>query len=110
MNEKKMRTSVSAEVYGNFNKKENFKPRFIKKTPEQIFKIKNRVLSSFLFSNLDKKDLDIVIGAMDEKRLRPNEIAIQQGDDGDVLYVVELGELECSKHFTICVKVRDLGM
>ena len=100
MNEKKMRTSVSAEVYGNFNKKENFKPRFIKKTQEQILKIKNRVLSSFLFSNLDKKDLDIVIGAMDEKRLRPNEIAIQQGDDGDVLYVVESGELICSKHFT----------
>ena len=100
MNDKKMRTSVSAEVYGNFNKKENFKPRFIQKTPEQILKIKNRVLSSFLFSNLDKKDLDIVIGAMDEKRLRPNEIAIQQGDDGDVLYVVESGELICSKHFT----------
>ena len=100
MNDKKMRTSVSAEVYGNFNKKENFKPRFIKKTPEQILKIKNRVLSSFLFSNLDKKDLDIVIGAMDEKKLKPNEIAIQQGDDGDVLYVVESGELECSKHFT----------
>ena len=37
---------------------------------------------------------------MDEKKLRPNEIAIQQGDDGDVLYVVESGELECSKHFT----------
>ena len=100
MNDKKMRTSVSAEVYGNFNKKENFKPRFIQKTPEQILKIKNRVLSSFLFSNLDKKDLDIVIGAMDEKKLKPNEIAIQQGDDGDVLYVVESGELECSKHFT----------
>ena len=99
MNDKKMRTSVSAEVYGNFNKKENFKPRFIQKTPEQILKIKNRVLSSFLFSNLDKKDLDIVIGAMDEKKLKPNEIAIQQGDDGDVLYVVESGELECSKHF-----------
>ena len=100
MNEKKMRTAVSAEVYGNYNKKENFKPRFIKKTPEQILRIKNKVLSSFLFSNLDKKDLDIVIGAMDEKKLRPNEIAIQQGDDGDVLYVVESGELECSKHFT----------
>ena len=100
MNEKKMRTAVSADVYGNYTKKENFKPRFIKKTPEQILRIKNKVLSSFLFSNLDKKDLDIVIGAMDEKKLRPNEIAIQQGDDGDVLYVVESGELECSKHFT----------
>ena len=100
MNDKKMRTAVSAEVYGKFNKKENFKPRFIKKSQEQILKIKNRVLSSFLFSNLEKKDLDIVIGAMDEKKLKPNEIAIQQGDDGDVLYVVESGELECSKHFT----------
>jgi cAMP-dependent protein kinase regulator len=99
-NEKKMRTSVSAEVYGNFNKKENFKPRFIKKTPDQIIRIKNKVLSSFLFSSLDKKDLDIVIGAMDERKLKPNEIAIQQGDDGDVLYIVETGELECSKHFT----------
>ena len=29
------RTSVSAEVYGKFNKKENFKPKIVAKTQQQ---------------------------------------------------------------------------
>ena len=55
------RVGVSAEVYGDFNKKENFVARVIPKTEEQINRIKPRILSSFLFSALDQKDLDIVM-------------------------------------------------
>ena len=96
----KKRSGVSAEVYGNFNKKENFVPRVIEKTEEQKNKIKLRILTSFLFNSLEKKDLEIVINAMDEKTLEPDEFAIKQGDNGDCLFVVESGELECTKHFT----------
>jgi len=62
------RTAVSAEAYGIFNKKENFKPRKIQKTQEQIDRIKARILQSFLFHNLDSPDLDIVIEAMEERK------------------------------------------
>ena len=94
------RTGVSAEAYGKFNKKEDFVPRIIQKTEEQINKIKARIVSSFLFSNLEPNELEIVIGAMDEKHFKPGENVITQGENGDCLYVVEEGNLDCTKHFT----------
>jgi cAMP-dependent protein kinase regulator len=63
------RAAVSAEVYGFFNKKENFKPRKIEKTEEQIQRIKARILQSFLFQNLEANDLNIVIDAMEERKV-----------------------------------------
>ncbi len=62
------RTGVSAEVYGMFNNKDDFNPRVIKKTEEQVHRIKARILQSFLFCNLDQKDLEIVINSMEEKK------------------------------------------
>jgi len=64
------RSGVSAEVYGAFNKKDDFNPRVLKKTEEQIHRIKARILQSFLFCNLDQKDLEIVINAMEEKKYK----------------------------------------
>lgn len=62
------RAAVSAEAYGIFNKKEDFKPRKIPKSEDQIHRIKARILQSFLFHNLDSTDLDIVIDAMEERK------------------------------------------
>ena len=94
------RTGVSAEAYGQYNKKEDFVPRTIPKTDEQIQRIKSSVIHSFLFSNLEAKDLQIVIGAMEEKRFKSGEDVIVQGDKGDCLYFVESGNLECYKQFS----------
>lgn len=63
------RAAVSAEVYGMYNKQGEFVPRKIEKTEEQIQRIKARILQSFLFQNLEGKDLDIVISAMEEKKV-----------------------------------------
>lgn len=93
------RIAVSAEVYGHFNKKEDFKARVIKKTPEQIQRIKARILQSFLFTNLGQEDLNIVIGAMEEKVFKADQTVIEQGEAGDCLYVVETGDLDCYKRF-----------
>jgi cAMP-dependent protein kinase regulator len=94
------RSAVSAEVYGQFNKKSDFKARNIPKTPEQILRIKTRVIHSFLFGNLEGKDLDIVIGAMEEKRFKAGENVITQGENGDCLYIIEEGNLDCFKKFS----------
>ena len=94
------RAGVSAEAYGQYNKKEDFVPRTIPKTDEQIQRIKSSVIHSFLFSNLEAKDLQIVIGAMEEKRFKSGEDVIVQGDKGDCLYFVESGNLECYKQFS----------
>lgn len=65
-NKTPFRSSVSAEVYGQFNKKGNFKPRVIPKSESQIQRIKTRILTSFLFCNLDAEPLNVVINAMEE--------------------------------------------
>lgn len=93
------RSSVCAEVYGQFNKKEDFKARIVRKTPEQIQRIRNRVSQSFMFSALDEKDLKTVIDAMDEVQFMKNETVIKQGEDGEVLYLLDSGKLDCYKKF-----------
>ena len=95
----KSRSSVSAEVYGFYNKKEKFVPKVIPKNDEQMNRIKGKIISSFIFSSLEKKDLDIVINAMEEKRYKLDDKVIIQGEDGDCLYIVETGSLKCYKTF-----------
>ena len=93
------RSGVSAEAYGIFNKKDSFVPKTIPKTEEQIQRIKTSVIHSFLFGNLDNKDLNIVINAMEEKRFSKGDNIIVQGENGDCLYFVEEGNLNCFKKF-----------
>ena len=64
------RIAVSAEVYGEFNKKSDFKGKVIPKTSVQEQRIKLKILQSFLFENLEKDDIKIVIDAMEEKKFR----------------------------------------
>lgn len=64
------RASVSAEAYGAFNKKENFKARVIEKTEEQKTRIKEKLLMSFMFKALDEKELETCIHAMEIKHVK----------------------------------------
>jgi cAMP-dependent protein kinase regulator len=50
-----------------------------------------------MFGALSEKDLHIVIDAMDERNCSPGEVVITEGEPGDVLYIVESGELICLK-------------
>jgi len=94
-----MRTSVSAEAFGIYNKKEDFKPIVIEKSDEVKLKIQKRLNDSFLFNTLNEKDQNIVLGAMKEENFAVGDVVITEGDDGDVLYVVESGLYNCSKIF-----------
>eukprot|EP00933_Yihiella_yeosuensis_P070440 TRINITY_DN78546_c0_g1_i1.p1 TRINITY_DN78546_c0_g1~~TRINITY_DN78546_c0_g1_i1.p1 ORF type:complete len:410 (-),score=116.09 TRINITY_DN78546_c0_g1_i1:46-1275(-) len=91
------RASVSAEAYGAFNQMKQFTAPVYPKTDEQNARIRNVLKESFLFSSLDPKELGTVIGAMQEKIVQKDTRLIQQGDDGDCLYVVEEGQLDCFK-------------
>lgn len=93
------RTSVSAEAYGKYNLKANFKPKFIAKTPSQIDRIKTRLNQAFMFSGLEEKELEIVINAMTETKFSSGATVIRQGDDGDNLYIIDSGHLDCHKLF-----------
>jgi cAMP-dependent protein kinase regulator len=95
------RIAVSAEAYGEFNKKGTYKPVVHPKNSDQITAIKSRLIHSFMFNSLDSAELKIVIDAMEEKKYSKGDIIINQGDQGDCLYIVEQGELECFKKFVI---------
>lgn len=95
----KPRASISAEAFGTWNKKSEFKPRVIQKTFEQIEQLKTRLDKSFMFSVLDDSEKEMIIQAMEERNFAPGQWVISQGDDGNELFVVEQGSLECSKVF-----------
>ncbi|KAG6936092.1 protein kinase cAMP-dependent type II regulatory subunit alpha, partial [Chelydra serpentina] len=44
-----------------------------------------------IFKNLDQEQLSQVLDAMFERKVKPQEHVIDQGDDGDNFYVVERG-------------------
>ena len=93
------RTSVSAEVYGIHNVKTEYKPRQIEKTEEQKNSIINKCKDNFMFNCLEENELNTVLLAFEEKQYQSGDVVIKQGDEGDVLYLVDKGELDCQKVF-----------
>jgi cAMP-dependent protein kinase regulator len=83
------RKAVSAEVYGTYNKKENFVPPVVAKSEESKEKLQKRLLEAFMFAALDKKELSIVVDAISEVKGGPGEAIITEGDEGDCMYVLE---------------------
>lgn len=52
-----------------------------------------------MFSGLDSNEKKIVIDAMWEKNAIDQEVVIKEGDEGDCLYIVATGVLNCTKVF-----------
>jgi hypothetical protein len=50
-----------------------------------------------MFSSLSPEDLAIILDAMQSVKKSPDELVIQEGEEGDCLYVVESGILTCTK-------------
>lgn len=96
---KKYRTSVSAEAYGQWNRKSEFNPRQISKTNDQRQRIIEVINKCFMFSSLDKVEREILILAFEERKFEAGSDVIVQGDDGNELFVVDSGELSCFKRF-----------
>ena len=73
-NQKKLntagRSSVSAEAYGQHNKKQEYKPKYIHKGLEVKKSIQKKLMESFMFRYLEEKDMEIILDAMDIKRLK----------------------------------------
>eukprot|EP00929_Paragymnodinium_shiwhaense_P104106 TRINITY_DN6811_c0_g1_i2.p1 TRINITY_DN6811_c0_g1~~TRINITY_DN6811_c0_g1_i2.p1 ORF type:complete len:351 (+),score=126.96 TRINITY_DN6811_c0_g1_i2:86-1138(+) len=90
-----MRTSVSAEVYDAMEAKKSFVPPHYPKTEDQRKRLEQTLMKSFLFSNLDGSDQTIVVDAMKEVVVKSKERIIQQGSNGDCLFVIESGKFEC---------------
>jgi len=74
-------------------------PRVIEKTSEAFDRINDRLSMAFMFKALEPTERKMVVDAMEEKTYEVGQAVINQGEDGDVLYVVDQGELDCFKQF-----------
>jgi len=100
---KNARTSVSAEVFGKYHTKGAFQATVIPKGDDvksryellqcepPLFRIRDRLLQAFMFSALDDKEIEVVIDALDERKVAAGADVIVQGESGNELYVVEEG-------------------
>ncbi len=52
-----------------------------------------------MFNALDEKEFDIVVDAIEERKCVTGECVIKEGDQGDNMYVLEHGQLNCTKVF-----------
>merc|ERR1712216_404819 len=93
----RQRTSVSAEAYGKWNERKAFTPPVYEKPEDLKTKIQKVLAESFLFANLEAKDMSVIIDAMQTEGCEKGTRLIEQGDDGDHLYVIEAGQMDCYK-------------
>ncbi len=79
------------------NVKKEYSPKVIPKTEEQINLIKEKCIQNYLFNSLGDKELKTVIDSFEEKKFSSGQNVITQGEEGDALYLVDNGELDCEK-------------
>jgi cAMP-dependent protein kinase regulator len=92
------RQSVSAEAYGTWNTKKAFQPPSHPKTEEQKGRLNSTLMKNFMFAELEQKDMDVILMAMKEVSIPAGSKIITEGDDGDFLFVIESGSLDCIKN------------
>lgn len=92
------RASVSAEAYGEWNKKKEFVPVVHEKSDQQVQIINEKLSSSFMFMNLEPSDKQTVINAIKVTEVAEGVKIINEGDEGDCLYVIASGVVDCYKN------------
>jgi cAMP-dependent protein kinase regulator len=95
----KQRQSVSAEAYGAFNQREAFQKKIVPKNDEQKARIREVLSHSWMFKSHNDDSISTIVDAMTEKIVEKDVRIVQQGEDGNVMWVIEEGILECSKVF-----------
>ena len=94
-NYRRARNSVSAEVPDE--EKKPFELKRIHKSNELKSKLKSILDADFTFGKLSETDIDNLIDAMEEANFKAEETVINEGEDGDFMYLVESGKLRCTK-------------
>jgi len=64
-----------------------------------MFRIRAKLQASFIFNALASKEIEIVVGAMEEKQFASGQTIIKQGEEGNNLFVVDSGVLTCTRIF-----------
>lgn len=75
--ERTKRKSVSAEVYGVYNPKGDFKPEIYPKDDLENEILKKLLSDIFMFRHLEEKEFKIVIDAMHRKDYEAGDVVIK---------------------------------
>jgi cAMP-dependent protein kinase regulator len=71
----------------------------IEKSAETIAKLNERLKQAFMFQALEEKEFKIVLDAIEEVSGKGGEAIITEGEQGDCMFVLESGALDCTKVF-----------
>lgn len=74
-------------------------PKVIEKSADTVKHITERLMQAFMFQALDEKEFKIVVDAIEEVSGKSGEAIITEGDQGDCMFVLEQGSLDCTKVF-----------
>lgn len=86
------RKSVFAEHYDPEEDEDDEAEKVVyPKTDEQRQRLGEAVKTILLFRSLDQEQMQEVLDAMFERKVKEGEVVIRQGDDGDNFYVIEHG-------------------
>lgn len=91
------RFAVSAEASNRNRDAKNAKVKVTKKPENEREMILGFLNKNFLFSQLEPKDKEMLVDAMDTVSYRKGKVIIKQGDYGNHLYIVSEGFLRCTK-------------
>jgi len=80
-----------------------------KKTQEEKSRIKNALQHNALFSSLDDDELDKLIDVMESASYEPGELIIQQGDEGELFYIIDEGSVDVFKDEKLVTRIADGG-
>lgn len=74
-------------------------PQVVPKDYKTMAALSKAIGKNVLFSHLDENERSDIFDAMFPVNFLPGESIIQQGDEGDNFYVIDLGEVEVRKKF-----------
>jgi len=92
------RASVSAEAYGAFNQRKAYEKKVVPKSDAEKARVKEVLQQCWMFKSHTDENMSVIVDAMVEKVAVTGEKLVQQGDSGDVMWVIEQGSLECYKN------------
>ncbi|XP_015906869.1 cAMP-dependent protein kinase type II regulatory subunit [Parasteatoda tepidariorum] len=91
-NQYSRRKSVFAEQYNPEDDEDDDVERLIfPKSDEQRQRLGEAVRNILLFRSLDKEQMQDVLDAMMERKVKPGDVVIKQNDDGDYFYIIDGG-------------------
>ena len=99
--QKQKRQTISDEALSKeeLSQIQNFNQNIDLKSSEIFEKIKQKCLTLFYFNNLSENELSQIINSFSSENINEGQTIFTQGDNGDKLYILDKGELDCWKTF-----------